>query len=161
MLLSSNKYDILNLTIERTDFLCQNDPLSCAEERTVFSIVRRIKGFLLEDTMLKGSKCTKETKRKMSLSRQNEKHWNWKGGRAIVHKGYVRIKDRKHPFANCLGYVYEHRKIIEKHIRRFLQPQESVHHINKNRSDNRIENLMLFANEGLHSKYEKRLKKRR
>ncbi len=53
------KYDILNPTIERTDFLCQNDPLSCAKERTVFSIVRRIEGFLLGVAMQRGKSFKK------------------------------------------------------------------------------------------------------
>ncbi len=41
-------------------------------------------------------------------------------------------------------YVLEHRKIIENHLGRTLTSKEQVHHINKDRSDNRLENFQLM-----------------
>lgn len=65
----------------------------------------------------------------------------WKGGR-MIEKGYVRIRMPEHPYARS-GYVAEHRLVMEAAIGRYLTRQEIVHHINRDRSDNRIENLRI------------------
>jgi len=78
---------------------------------------------------------------------------NWKGGKSIKREGgYVLIWCPNHPYAKS-GYVLEHRLVMEAHLGRVLLPTEIVHHINQIHSDNRIENLMLFANGGLHRNF--------
>lgn len=55
---------------------------------------------------------------------------------------YLNVKGRR---------IMAHRHIMEQHLGRPLKPfpQEVVHHINGNRSDNRLENLVVLAH-GVH-----------
>src|SRR5215212_5828915 len=69
----------------------------------------------------------------------------YKKGRKL-HNGYVYIRDRNHPNADCDGWVGEHRLVMEKHLGRCLEKCEHIHHKNEIRSDNRIENLELHTN---------------
>jgi len=62
--------------------------------------------------------------------------------------GYVYIRDTERGRA-----VQEHRKIMELHIGRELNRNEVVHHKNRNKSDNRIENLELLKNNSDHRKH--------
>ena len=81
-------------------------------------------------------------------ARTGKNNVRWKGG-IQKNKEYVYVHCPDHPFANK-NYVPKHRLVMEKHIKRFLLPKEIVHHINGNRSDNRIENLQLLNNRGEH-----------
>jgi hypothetical protein len=73
------------------------------------------------------------------------KHPGWKGGLLIV-SGYRKIWIPEHPFADCRGYVFEHRLIAERALGRPLDPKtEDVHHINGDRRDNRNCNLLICS----------------
>jgi len=61
----------------------------------------------------------------------------------INHHGYIMVKKPGHPTADSKGYICVHRLIMEEHLGRFLNPGEIVHHKNRDRRDNRIENLEL------------------
>ncbi len=67
-------------------------------------------------------------------------------------KGYILIYLPNHPFRNKQGYVYEHRRVMENHIGRFLTSIERIHHKNGIRHDNRIKNLVLFRSTSEHAK---------
>lgn len=73
-------------------------------------------------------------------------------------RGYKAIFKPLHPRCNKNGYVWEHRLIMEKQIGRYLHTYELVHHINKIRDDNQINNLMLFNNHGAHREFDKGIK---
>ena len=69
---------------------------------------------------------------------------NWRGGRRPDKDGYILVYEPSHPYKNCDRRVREHRLVMEKHLNRYLLPDEVVHHINEVRDDNRIENLQVM-----------------
>lgn len=112
--------------------------------------------------MEKGAKHSKKTKEKIrNSSKKKEQSHAWRGGRTIKD-GYIYIHCPNHPYAR-LGkkYVREHRLVMEKYLGRYLTPEERVHHKGikypidsiKNKQDNRIKNLELFANHSEHNKF--------
>ena len=82
------------------------------------------------------------------------KNPRWNNGIKRHPKGYLLIRKPSHPFCTKEGYIWIHRLVIEKQIKRFLKPGEACHHINKIRNDNRPENLMAFKNNSSHTKFE-------
>jgi DNA-binding CsgD family transcriptional regulator len=83
-----------------------------------------------------------------------ERHASWKGGRTIDGSGYVRVKlepgDRDLAEALPGGYVLEHRLVMARALGRKLRDDETVHHVNGDKTDNRLENLQLRT--GKHGK---------
>lgn len=59
--------------------------------------------------------------------------------------GYVTVFAPDSPMASVDGYVMAHRMVMALHLGRPLEQHENVHHLNGVRSDNRIENLELWA----------------
>jgi len=78
--------------------------------------------------------------------RRGELHHAWQGGKHI-RNGYVFVSIKKDdPYSSMAisnGYIMEHRLVMAQHLKRPLASNETVHHINGNTQDNRIENLQL------------------
>lgn len=79
----------------------------------------------------------------------------WKGGkpRRDRHE-YVLVWQPDHPHARANGCVLEHRLVMEKHLGRYLEPHEVVHHIDGDKKHNELENLALFSSNSEHMKHE-------
>lgn len=67
-----------------------------------------------------------------------KEHYRWKGGKDITNQGYYRITVNG-------KRVLEHRYLMEKKIGRKLFRYEHIHHIDGNKLNNNIENLLLVS----------------
>lgn len=79
-------------------------------------------------------------------SRKGPENPYWNGGRYKDNSsGYIWVYNPKHPSCTKKGYVLEHRLVMEKFISRYLRSNEIIHHRNKLKNDNRIENLEIIV----------------
>jgi len=79
---------------------------------------------------------------------------SFKNLRSIQH-GYIVIYNPTHPVAisSNSNYVREHRLVIENFLGRYLTSKESVHHIDRNKQNNDISNLIAFSSESAHQRF--------
>jgi len=73
--------------------------------------------------------------------RRMENHPNWQGGKRKDKRGYVLIKRE----SGNVGYIREHRLVMEKFLGRKLKRWEIIHHKNGIKDDNRLENLQIVV----------------
>ena len=78
--------------------------------------------------------------------RRGEKAPSYRGGvRKRCIERYPVVRKPDHPFAQKNGCVVHHRLICEEYYKCMILPWVDVHHINRNKHDNRIENLQLLS----------------
>lgn len=107
-------------------------------------VIYRPTPWLKKTQFIKGQIAPNKGKKIIALSLEN--HPNWAGGKTKQNQGYI-----NHRLSG--KYILEHRYFIEQQLERKLLSDEVVHHINGNRKDNNLENLMIFPNQSAHIKY--------
>ena len=81
-------------------------------------------------------------------------HFDYYQGHKISYAhGYQEIYLPEHPRARASGSVYVHDLVAEQIVGRTLLSNEVVHHIDEDKSNNSIENLMVFDSYGSHNAY--------
>lgn len=86
-----------------------------------------------------------------------EKNPNWRGGRYDRPDGYVALRRPDHPRANSQNYVMEHILVAEQVLGKYLPPRARIHHVNRDRGDNRPANLVICENDSYHKLLHDRL----
>lgn len=66
--------------------------------------------------------------------------------------GYLQIKLSNHPYCDNQGFVMYHRHIMEQHLGYYLSRKFDVHHIDENKENNEISNLVTM-NRSAHMYY--------
>lgn len=80
----------------------------------------------------------------------------WKGGRVKHAEGYwLVVAPEEHPYPAYVKpsgtkYILEHRLLMERHLGRYLEPEEVVHHKDDDGFNNDLSNLVLYANQSEH-----------
>ena len=101
---------------------------------------------------------------------RGELNASWEGGRFVTNHGYVKLYMPDHPFSSPTGYILEHRYVAEQYLlndensieingKRYLSPNYIVHHIDENKQNNDVSNLMVLTlseHQTLHNKKNKR-----
>lgn len=114
-------------------------------------------------TLRKGSPiyriCHRCSVSRVGEARRGPNNPNWTGGRLKASDGYIEVHVGLDSFFRPMarlrgasGYVREHRLVMAQHLGRCLHTWETVHHLNGDRTDNRIENLALTM-EQYHDKH--------
>lgn len=108
-----------------------------------------------------GNCCSRKCyyKRFKKIVKKGKESPNWNGGRIKTISGYIEVYCPEHKISNNRGYVFEHLLVMEKFLGRYIKKEEVVHHIDENKSNNDINNLMLFPTIGAHIAFHHKLRR--
>ena len=127
----------VDLLVERYETTTNSELLKIFPGRTKLAIYKKANKL--------GLRKTRETKfMDRSEANSGENAYNWNGGVQKTQKGYVMVRKPGHPRADSKGYVMEHILTWETETGTIVPRGYCVHHINGNKSDNRIENLRMM-----------------
>lgn len=87
---------------------------------------------------------------------RGNKNSSWKSNERITSNGYIRIYMPEHPLSDESGRILEHRYVAEKYLakddelievdnKKVLNPNLDVHHIDKNKLNNNVDNLKILT----------------
>ena len=84
--------------------------------------------------------------------------WNKNKIEKKIKGGYVFIYKPDHKYSKTKqGWIFEHRSVVEDFLKRGLKG-ECIHHIDENKQNNKIENLMLFKSNKEHSSFHTKIR---
>lgn len=106
--------------------------LQCSKE---FEVKRSVKRFL----------CSQACKKIYQIVDPRNKNWRHDNHGYLICRQEIR---GKYPIYK------QHRIILEDYLGRKLLSTEHIHHINKIKDDNRIENFILFVSNSAHQRFE-------
>lgn len=89
----------------------------------------------------------------LGKSQEGKNNPAYNGGKHKDANGYYVLFMPDHPYSSKRKTILEHRFVMECKIGRYLKPEECVHHIDGNKSNNDPSNLMLFKNNSEHIKH--------
>lgn len=79
--------------------------------------------------------------------------------RGITPQGYAIVRAPGHPKASERGgWVLEHVIVAERALGKFLPPKAEVHHWNRDKQDNRNENLVICQDRAYHFLLHRRMR---
>ena len=121
--------------------------------------VEQLQQWMAAERLGVSTSCVERNCKRLGLTtaktgpRRGALHPDWQGG-VTIRKGYRWIFAPWHPNAMATGYVAEHRMAMARKMKRPLLPDEVVHHIDGDRLNNQLENLMIFRTNRDHLQHE-------
>ncbi len=146
------QYERIGLATEKLDILTSlplniSGAITGNSKMKVISRTRDKNGRYAQESCVKVVKCERcaNTFRQIKGHRRFcSQYCYWDKKRYIDPQGYVCIKKPEHPHATSNGWVREHIVIACNMIGRSLLRGECVHHIDRNRQNNKPENLKVM-----------------